>query len=206
MPLNAKEKELARQRAVVFENYLGARSTELFPSVLSPNNESFAPKTSLKNDDESSLDDNSTFPLLLSLQRSNRELTFSLRPRVGQPFDRSEHKWDGRHHVSVSRGNTQLHQMHRDFFDRPRAFDMCTKPRSIKLEKCVKETIDKNTSSKEMTEYIDVRPKYQKQKYMRGDIFSSPVLVNAPSFSKSYPFVKSSPVLSPVAVSGKSRH
>jgi hypothetical protein len=72
--------------------------------------------------------------MLAAAQRRRRApLVFSLLPlpnaEPARPF-RPDDPWDGRHHVGVSRGNHELHPTHREFFTSPRAFDMCTKPRS----------------------------------------------------------------------------
>jgi len=60
-------------------------------------------------------------------QQQRKQLTYSLRPRVGPKFDPSAVRWEGRHQVSTH--NATLHATHKDFFDSPQAFDMLTKPR-----------------------------------------------------------------------------
>jgi hypothetical protein len=58
------------------------------------------------------------------------QLTYSTRPKQGQKFKASSVRWEGRHHVSMSQGNASLHNLHKDLFERPQPFDMCTKTRT----------------------------------------------------------------------------
>jgi hypothetical protein len=67
--------------------------------------------------------------LLIETLSESKKLTYSMKPSSSKKFNPSDIPWDNRHHISVSSKNHVLHNIHRDFFDQPRGFDMCTKPR-----------------------------------------------------------------------------
>jgi len=94
---------------------------------------------SVNSPDGSSVDTNNEFAeqerilrfqkLLASVRGAPGQLTFSMQPKPGKRFIPGEVRWEGRHHVTTSQHNHGLHILHRDLFERPQPFDMCTKTR-----------------------------------------------------------------------------